>query len=40
MDADSIFTLTKAEQETLLKYQLHKDDELFEKSYNYISEHY
>jgi len=27
-------------RKTLLKYQLHKDAELFEKAYGYISEHY
>jgi type I restriction enzyme R subunit len=27
-------------RKTLLKYQLHKDTELFNKAYNYISEHY
>jgi type I restriction enzyme, R subunit len=27
-------------RKTLLKYQLHKDTELFEKGYAYISEHY
>ena len=27
-------------RKTLLKYQLHKDAELFEKAYDYISEHY
>ena len=27
-------------RKTLLKYKLHKDSELFDKSYRYISEHY
>lgn len=27
-------------RKTLLKYQLHKDSELFDKAYGYISEHY
>ena len=30
----------KALRKTLLKYQLHKDQELFEKSYSYIREYY
>ena len=27
-------------RKALLKYQLHKDDELFEKAYSYIEEYY
>ena len=27
-------------RKTLLKYKLHKDNDLFEKAYKYISEHY
>ena len=27
-------------RKTLLKYQLHKDNELYDKAYAYISEHY
>jgi len=32
--------IQKALRKTLLKYQLHKDQELFDKAYNYIREHY
>ncbi len=32
--------IQKALRKTLLKYQLHKEQELFEKAYNYIREHY
>ncbi len=32
--------MKQALRKTLLKYQLHKDAELFEKAHNYISEHY
>jgi type I restriction enzyme R subunit len=31
---------SKALRKTLLKYQLHKDNELFEKAYNYIRQYY
>ena len=30
----------KSLRKTLLKYQLHKDEELFNKSYEYIKEYY
>jgi type I restriction enzyme R subunit len=32
--------IQKALRRTLLKYQLHKEKELFEKAYAYIREHY
>lgn len=32
--------IQKALRRTLLKYQLHKEQELFDKAYNYIREHY
>ncbi len=32
--------IQKALRKTLLKYQLHKEQELFDKAYNYIREHY
>ena len=32
--------IRKALRKTLLKYQLHKEEELFDKAYNYIREHY
>ena len=32
--------IKKALRKTLLKYQLHKEQELFDKAYNYIREHY
>jgi type I restriction enzyme R subunit len=32
--------IQKALRKTLLKYQLHKDQELFDKAYKYIREHY
>lgn len=32
--------IKQALRKTLLKYQLHKDQELFDKAYNYIREHY
>jgi type I restriction enzyme R subunit len=33
-------TVKQALRQTLLKYKLHKDDELFEKAYGYIKEYY
>lgn len=30
----------KSLRKTLLKYQLHKEEELFEKAYGYIKEYY
>ena len=32
--------IQKALRRTLLKYQLHKEQELFDKAYAYIREHY
>jgi type I restriction enzyme R subunit len=32
--------IMKALRKTLLKYQLHKDQELFDKAHKYIREHY
>ena len=32
--------IQRALRKTLLKYQLHRDQELFDKAYKYIREHY